>query len=328
MLDKRSWHVFNVGSEYFIYNTLCKQAIKISKDIFSELMKNNPFTISYIEEYFSKYQNLPSKPLTRNDYDLFLLVSNTCNAHCVYCFASQGNYGKVEGIMSSDIAYRTIDAFMEKVPAQSNIRITFFGGEPLLAKEVIFDSILYIQKKYNWRNVKYSITTNGYTLDHETIDFFKSNHVTVALSMDGNHRIQCCQRPLNNRKDSFLEITKNLSYMKENKVPLLARGTYFDFHYDLSKIYIDLLILGFDEIQIVPDLFHIQSNDDILLLEKQLDKFNNFVIYYIRNLMYDAEKFPFTSLIISLRSLYLSPYDYTYTCEKGKTLEHLTKPDK
>lgn len=52
---------------------------------------------------------------------LHLNVSNTCNACCVYCFAHQGNYGKIDAIMNESTAVGAIDFYMKKVPLTETV---------------------------------------------------------------------------------------------------------------------------------------------------------------------------------------------------------------
>lgn len=65
--------------------------------------------------------------------------------------------------------------------------LNFYGGEPLLALELIREVILFIKaknKKYN-KTIHFSLTTNGSLLTDETIQFLDEHKFSMELSYDG-----------------------------------------------------------------------------------------------------------------------------------------------
>jgi len=65
--------------------------------------------------------------------------------------------------------------------------IIFFGGEPLLLRDLITDTITYARQKEKESECRYffKITTNGLLLDDEFIELARSEGLFVALSLDG-----------------------------------------------------------------------------------------------------------------------------------------------
>lgn len=81
--------------------------------------------------------------------------------------------------MTKETAFKIIDRCAE----YDSVGIIFFGGEPLLCKDLIKDIIDYSK---NIDCVFYfKMTTNGMLLDEETIAFCKKNQIMVSLSIDG-----------------------------------------------------------------------------------------------------------------------------------------------
>lgn len=173
---------------------------------------------------------------------------------------------------------------------------------------------------YSSRKLTLSITTNGFLLTPEIVRCFAENNVNISLSIDGGKTIQNQQRPMKNRGNSFAEATKMLDEMRRMRLPVIARGTYFDYNIDLARVYNELLLLQFDGIQIVPDFLHVDSIEEVRKLERQVDSLYNYCVYYMKNILRDYSKFPFVPVIQQMRMLFLPPYSYSYACEKGKTL--------
>ena len=63
----------------------------------------------------------------------------------------------------------------------------FYGGEPLLAFSLIKNIVAFLKaknKKYNKRST-FSITTNGYLLNDEIIQFLNDSKFHIVISYDG-----------------------------------------------------------------------------------------------------------------------------------------------
>lgn len=66
----------------------------------------------------------------------------------------------------------------------------FFGGEPLMAFDVVKEVVEYArskEKEYN-KNFRFTITTNGLLLTDDKIDFINKEMHNVVLSIDGRKK--------------------------------------------------------------------------------------------------------------------------------------------
>lgn len=89
-------------------------------------------------------------------------------------------------MMSWDTAQRYIDKFLTRTK-KNRPSITFMGGEPFLAFQLISQVVAYVSSEYSERNVSYTIVTNG-TLVHGAIQEWIKGHendVHIVLSLDG-----------------------------------------------------------------------------------------------------------------------------------------------
>ena len=98
-----------------------------------------------------------------------------------------------------------------------NVKIRWFGGEPLLN----LSGILYFSDKINQLRKKKKFTygcgiiSNGYLLDLETFrQLYKNRVVTYQITIDGLPGIK--YRVLNNGEETFYTIIRNLKLIRDN----------------------------------------------------------------------------------------------------------------
>jgi uncharacterized protein len=157
----------------------------LSDDAFQSLVNEN----FLVEKSFNEigYFNSHFKNLDNEIHLMYLLVSQGCNLRCEYCFENPKNWQ--DELMSFDIAVKAIDLFFKE--SKPERKIIFYGGEPLLNKEVLTKAISLIReydRKLNCTTV-ININSNGTLITSEIADFFKENNVNVAVSIDGPKEI-------------------------------------------------------------------------------------------------------------------------------------------
>jgi len=104
-----------------------------------------------------------------------LHLTDDCNMACRYCYARKGSRS-----MSDTTAKLAVAKFAD----HENCGIIFFGGEPLLHKELIVASVEWAEKEFPHR-FHYKITTNGLLLTEEFANFAAEHRIHIALSHDG-----------------------------------------------------------------------------------------------------------------------------------------------
>ena len=137
-----------------------------------------------------------------------------CNFNCPYCFEDHFA-GKMSGQVQDDVvalAERMLDA-----AGQKDFRVTWFGGEPLLAVDVIESLSARLMALAEERGGAYesSIITNGYLLTQETVDMLERCKVVSAqITIDGLGATHDATRRLANGGPTFERITANLRDLK------------------------------------------------------------------------------------------------------------------
>lgn len=128
-----------------------------------------------------------------------LHLTTDCNLNCSYCYAPPH-----KGIeMNNETAYKAVD-FASKL-SPYNTGIIFFGGEPLLKKDLIKSTIEYcrIQKEKHNYNYHFKVTTNGILLDENFLEYCKEVNLSVALSIDGTKTAHDTHRKTASGNGSF-----------------------------------------------------------------------------------------------------------------------------
>ena len=106
--------------------------------------------------------------------DYYISITNRCNLHCEYCYEKKLN---TKMGMLDDKTTRAVIKFVNSIPNTGTIY--YFGGEPLLGKEIIKKITLETKAS------SYIITTNGTLLDEEYIKWCSEHGVKFNVSHDG-----------------------------------------------------------------------------------------------------------------------------------------------
>ena len=157
---------------------------------------------------------------------LTLMVNQTCNLACTYCYADGGEYGS-PGQMTAATAKRAVDWLIERSGPVRNLVLTFFGGEPLISFGLIKDVVAYANRQgdFSGKVFSFSTTTNGTLLSDEIIAFLKEHQFEVMVSLDGSKGVNDDQRPFKNGKGSYDTIVPKLRKLLAEMPETPARAT-------------------------------------------------------------------------------------------------------
>ncbi len=136
-----------------------------------------------------------------------------CNLGCKYCYEENKT-----GRMKSD----TIDAIMkrigERADALNRVDINWYGGEPLLALDIIEELTVKLLDMAKEKNFRYSssMISNGYLLSKDNVQKLRELKVSILqVTIDGPRRIHDTRRPLKNGNGSFDRILENIKYASD-----------------------------------------------------------------------------------------------------------------
>ncbi|MGB8450995.1 MAG: radical SAM protein [Anaerocolumna sp.] len=200
-----------------VYNLLSKKYICLKTELFYQY-DNNKFLNKLVEEgflvgsseyEFSKVMNYFNKEFSGETLRLTVVLTRQCNCSCIYCY--QDHLCK-NSSMNQEIIDHLI-SFTEKYMEEnklSDLEVVFFGGEPLLKK----DLITYASKKWHGKladHYKFAIITNGTLIEKDdVIQWNKYNLNSLKITLDGIQEIHDKRRHYKSGKGSFNDIINNI----------------------------------------------------------------------------------------------------------------------
>ena len=203
-------------------------------------------------------QPLPPVPLAREYPEINTIelnISEDCNLRCIYCCVGQGGFGadqgngRHRGLMSLEVARRSIDMLFAESPSAPEVHIRFFGGEPLLNWLVIVQSVQYAEKQADrvGKKVSFSIVVNGTLLNESIIQFLHEHHFWVQISIDGTPEMHDACRVDAQGKGSYQRtvtfVPDLLNTLGQKNVHV--RGTITHYEPDMIKAFNHLREIGF-----------------------------------------------------------------------------------
>lgn len=149
--------------------------------------------------------------------------TNACNLKCKYCAYGEyySNYEKsVNRNLSIKKAKRLIDYLVNIWNSNTNrsqnteIRIGFYGGEPLLNVPFIKAIVQYTKEITLLHNYfTYGMTTNGVLL-HKYMDFLVENKFEMVISLDGDEKNNG-YRVFPDGESSYETVYKNIKLLRK-----------------------------------------------------------------------------------------------------------------
>lgn len=219
----------------------------------------------YVDPAMAMIKNAPVKALC-------LHVSHDCNLRCKYCFAATGDFGTGRLLMDVETAKAAIDFVIARSGARRNIDVDFFGGEPLMAMDVVRETVAYARSREAecGKCFRFTITTNGVLLDDETIEYINREMDNCVLSLDGRREVNDRFRVSLNGKGSYDVIVPKFKKLVAGRgdKDFYLRGTFTHENLDFAEDVLAIADEGFQQISVEP--VSAEENCDYALREEDL----------------------------------------------------------
>lgn len=207
------------------------------------------FTADDYEQFADMMVSAPIKAMCLN-------VAHDCNLRCSYCFASTGDFGGERKLMTPEVGKKAIDYLLKYSGDRHNLEMDFFGGEPLMAFDVVKEVVEYArskEKEYN-KNFRFTITTNGMLLTDDKIDYINKEMYNVVLSLDGRKEVNDRMRFCVNGSGSYDIILPKFQKLvqKRGDGQYYVRGTFTKYNKDFTNDVLHFFDQGFEQISIEP----------------------------------------------------------------------------
>jgi len=213
---------------YYFYDVNRDTIVQINRNIYDYLNKKNEFDVLPFEDqlyinklladgylsskHFTKIEHPNTKDL---DYQLanrceqlILQVTQSCNLVCYYCPYANKSNGILQRdhsnkMMSWEIAKSCIDFYAAHSSDNEDANIGFYGGEPLIAFDLIKKCVEYIEDSFLGKDIHFGITTNGTLVTDEIIAFFHEHNFNITFSIDGPKSVHDVNRKSVDGSGSF-----------------------------------------------------------------------------------------------------------------------------
>ena len=213
-----------MGAIAYIPDYLSKDILRFLNNGGTELDFNNRFFKELCDEGFFVPSNIDEQKLVSeilykerelNFFYITILPHEDCNFRCTYCYEDfkhgKMNYEIINGIK----------AFIDhKTKEYRGLNVSWFGGEPLLAKDVIYELSASFIDSCECSGISYSsgISTNGYFLTPDVVDSLLQCKVTrFQVTLDGPEIIHDSMRKLAAGGKTYRRILNNLREMHRRK---------------------------------------------------------------------------------------------------------------
>ena len=245
-----------------IYNMLNSKYVKLtteeSVNHFNKLLKSESLSLDdamtkalYEQKYIvdddvNEYE-LAKERINRRlmscekELSILLYVTEQCNFRCVYCPEKHVNKRFSKKRWNS--LYKYIKTNIES-GKYDFIKISFFGGEPLLeAKSILefLEKLEALKKDYPDVYMRHSMTTNGYLLTPEIYDkLTKYNVKHYQITVDGFAENHDKTRPRVDGEGTWERIVENLKYVntKDDDVSINLRSNISPLNKDSASEFI------------------------------------------------------------------------------------------
>ena len=219
------------GQEY--YNTLSNALMEIDKESYSLLFEsrntqklstadfdedlwealciNNIISDNDTDDYLKYKASITNIRKQRTGMHLTLAPTMDCCFRCHYCFEKY----KEKKYMTPEIMDQIIK-YVTSYPELKNIKITWFGGEPLMAVPQIEE--FYDKFRDIWQEPFISnIITTGYHIDKESIRVMQKVGISsVQITLDGMKETHNKVKHLPSGEDVFERILSNIELLNDS----------------------------------------------------------------------------------------------------------------
>ena len=226
--------IFNTLNSCFIeIDNNIKQVIKNIHDSNENFLNEYKQVISVlkscgiiIDDNIDEIDILRKEKQTNRDFDrnfeFTIAPTLQCNFKCSYCYEK-----RMSACMTSNIIDLICQKIKQVAEKKKNIVVNWFGGEPLLVKNIIVNISTRIIEICKLFNVEYTarMVTNGYLLDDKTINMLKSLNINaIQITIDGPPNIHNFRRPLKNKKkETFQTILNNVKQAQKAGMEIKIR---------------------------------------------------------------------------------------------------------
>ncbi|WP_081904289.1 radical SAM/SPASM domain-containing protein [Brevibacillus thermoruber] len=219
---------FKKGDNYFLYNSHTGAFAKLSSEYresirginerrFDEIpkkhiedLKSGGFVVDESKDELGYYEYLSNvSRYGNNSFGLTIATTLQCNFRCPYCYEEH-----VDEYLEGEKEVNLLKFIEKNLENKRHLSITWYGGEPLLKKDLIDRVSRYAIEICEKRNMTFraSMVSNGYLLNRNTAMHLvhKNNIKSVQITLDGGPETHNLTRILRSGQGTFDVILRNI----------------------------------------------------------------------------------------------------------------------
>jgi uncharacterized protein len=235
--DEPFVHLFFVHGKYYMYDVNKNTILEISNRIYNLLYNNsnikseedNKVINTLVKDGFISNNKVKEIRHAEDSYLSYLYecklhaislqVTQQCNLRCQYCSFS-GSYKHREHSnksMGLDVAKKAIDFLINRSSESRELRVGFYGGEPLLEFDMIKECVKYAGEMADGKKISFGMTSNATLINEKVIEFFVETDLDLIISLDGPRQIHDVNRRFAfNNCGTFDKVMKNIQQIKNS----------------------------------------------------------------------------------------------------------------
>lgn len=201
--------------------------------LFLDGLKQGGFVLEdEIDELKILQYNYNNTKYNRSVLGLTVAPTLRCNFQCAYCYEQPGEGEErrdgLHSLMPDQIQQALLQLIEKKLPSIKVLSIYWYGGEPLLGKDVIFGLSEKIINMAKACGVKYvaKIVTNGYLVAEEPALAAKLKECQInscQLTLDGPPEIHNQRRGLKGGGGTFDKVLQAVRLLREQGIKVIIR---------------------------------------------------------------------------------------------------------
>ena len=149
------------------------------------------------------------KCMSNQTLHLILMPTEACNFRCVYCY-EDFQYKRMEPSVVRGVK----NLLSRRVPDLETLTISWFGGEPLLARNIMEEVLVHVrhlQDQHLSLQLSSDVTSNGYLLSRDLFErLLELGVLSYQISFDGSREWHDRKRVLAGGKGTYDRIWQNL----------------------------------------------------------------------------------------------------------------------
>ncbi len=199
-------------------------------------------------------------------------LTHDCNLRCPYCFTGD----KQAREMTPETARQTAEMVVAYAKEHGQRAVfSFFGGEPMMAFDVLREMVLHAEKIAVEQGVTalFRMNTNGMLIKEEHLAFFEEHDLIFILSVDGNKAMHDRGRVTASGAGSFDVVAKKLPrFLEHNPGMMVSVVITPENVVDAADGIAWLFDAGFRYMIVKPDVTQAWSRENVAELDRQYQR--------------------------------------------------------